>query len=216
MATKEEAVKVLKILHKYHTGLSMLGTISKSRNAYKMLISTILSARARDVVTLPVSKELFKKYPTVKSLANAKQKDVEKIIKRIGFYKNKAKNIIKAAKTMQNKYKGKVPRDEKELKKLPGVGQKVAACMLVYAFGKPAIPVDTHVFRVSNRLGWVKTKTPEKTQGALENLVPKKYWMIVNEVLVLHGQTICLPRIPKCSKCPVNKHCKKRGVKKHD
>ncbi|MBW3001578.1 endonuclease III [Candidatus Woesearchaeota archaeon] len=213
MVKKEEVVKVLKILHKYHKGLSMLGTMSKSRNSYKMLISTILSARARDVVTLPVSKELFKKYPNVKSLANAKQRDVEKIIKRIGFYKNKAKNIIGAARAVQNKYKGKVPRDEKELRKLPGVGQKVAACMLVYAFGKPAIPVDTHVFRVSNRLGWVKTKTPEKTQGALEKLVPKRYWMIVNEVLVLHGQTICLPR-PKCTKCPVNKYCKKVGVKK--
>lgn len=216
MASKEEVVKVLKILHKYHTGLSMLGTMSKSRNAYKMLISTILSARARDVVTLPVSKELFKKYPNVKSLANAKQKDVEKIIKRIGFYKNKAKNIIEAARTVQKKYKGKVPKEEKELRKLPGVGQKVAACMLVYAFGKPAIPVDTHVFRVSNRLGWVKTKTPEKTQPVLEKLIPKKYWMIVNEVLVLHGQTICLPQKPKCFKCPVEKYCKKKGVKKHD
>jgi endonuclease-3 len=216
MVKKEEVVTVLKILHKYHTDLSMLGTMSKSRNSYKMLISTILSARARDVVTLPVSRELFKKYPNIKSLANAKQKDVEKIIKRIGFYKNKAKNIIGAAKAVQNKYKGKVPRDEKELRKLPGVGQKVAACMLVYAFGKPAIPVDTHVFRVSNRLGWVKTKTPEKTQGALEKLVPKKYWMIVNEVLVLHGQTICLPQRPKCSNCPINKYCKKVGVKKHD
>ncbi len=214
MVSKEEVVKVLKILKKYHKGLSMLGTMSKSKNAYKMLISTILSARARDIVTLPVSKELFKKYPTLKSLANAKQKDVEKIIQRIGFYRNKTKNIISAAQAVQNKYKGKVPRDEKELMKLPGVGQKVAACMLVYAFGKPAIPVDTHVYKVSHRLGWVKTKTPEKTQGALEKLIPRRYWMIVNEVLVLHGQTIC-KRIPKCSKCPVNKYCKKIGVKKH-
>ena len=215
MTSKEEVVKVLKILQKYHKGLSMLGTMSKSKNSYKMLISTILSARARDVVTLPISKELFKKYPTLKSLANAKQRDVERVIKRIGFYRNKAKNIIGAAQTVQNKYKGKVPRDEKELMKLPGVGQKVAACMLVYAFDKPAIPVDTHVFKVSNRLGWVKTKTPEKTQGVLEKLIPKRYWMIVNEVFVLHGQTICLPQRPKCSKCPVNKYCKKIGVKKH-
>jgi endonuclease-3 len=214
MVSKEEAVKVLKILQKYHKGLSMLGTVGKSKNNYKILISTILSARARDVVTLPISKELFKKYPTMKSLANAKQKDVEKIIKSIGFYKNKAKNIIGAAKAVQNKYKGKVPNDEKELLKLPGVGKKVAACMLVYAFNKPAIPVDTHVHKVSNRLGWVDTKTPEKTQKALEKLVPKRYWTIVNEVLVLHGQTICLPR-PRCSKCPVAKYCKKKGVKKH-
>jgi len=214
MVSKKEAVKVLKILQKYHKGLSMLGNMGKSKNNYKILISTILSARARDVVTLPISKELFKKYPTMKSLANAKQKDVEKIIKRIGFYKNKAKNIIGAAKTVQNKYKGRVPNTEKELLKLPGVGKKVAACMLVYAFNKPAIPVDTHVHKVSNRLGWVDTKTPEKTQKALEKLVPKRYWTIVNEVLVLHGQTICLPR-PRCSKCPIAKYCKKKGVKKH-
>ena len=214
MVSKEEVVKVLKILQKYHKGLSMLGNIGKSKNNYKILISTILSARARDVVTLPISKELFKKYPTMKSLANAKQKDVEKIIKRIGFYKNKAKNIIGAARTVQNKYKGRVPNTEKELLKLPGVGKKVAACMLVYAFNKPAIPVDTHVHKVSNRLGWVDTKTPEKTQKALEKLVPKKYWTIVNEVLVLHGQTICLPR-PKCFKCPIARYCKKKGVKKH-
>jgi len=214
MVKKEEVVKVLKILHKYHKGLSMLGTMGKSKNTYKILISTILSARARDVVTLPLSKKLFKSYPSMRSLANAKQKDIENIIKPIGFYRNKAKNIIGAAQAVQNKYKGRVPSDEKELLKLPGVGKKVAACMLVYAFNKPAIPVDTHVFKVSNRLGWVKTKNPDKTQIALEKLVPKRYWKIVNEVLVLHGQTICLPR-PKCSKCPVSKYCKKIGVKKH-
>ena len=214
MTSKEEAVKVLKILQKNYKNISMLGRVSKIKNNYKMLITTILSARAKDTVTLPVSKALFKKYPTLKSLANAKQKDVEKIIKKIGFYRNKAKNIIGAAKTVQKKYKGKVPNIEKELQTLPGVGPKVAGCMLVYAFGKPAIPVDTHVFKISNRLGWVKTKTPEKTRTALEKLIPKRYWKIVNEVLVLHGQTICLPR-PRCFKCPVEKYCKKIGVKKN-
>ena len=109
MVQKEEVVKVLRILNRYHKGLSMLGTIGKSKNTYKILISSILSARARDVVTLPLSKQLFKKYPTMRSLANAKQRDVEKIIKSIGFYKNKAKNVIGAAQTVQNKYKGKVP-----------------------------------------------------------------------------------------------------------
>jgi len=216
MVKKEEIVKALKILQKHYKKKSMLGRVGKTDNPYKMLITTILSARAKDEVTYPVSKKLFKKYSSFKSLANAKQKDVEKIIKKIGFYKTKAKRIIKTAKIIRNKYNGKVPDTEKELKKLPGVGQKVAACMLVYAFGKPAIPVDTHVHRVSNRLGWVKTKNPNKTQTKLEKLIPKKYWKIVNEVLVLHGQNICLPRVPKCSKCPINKYCKKTGVKKYD
>lgn len=216
MTKKETVVKVLKKLQKHYKDLSMLGRVGKTDNPYKILITTILSARAKDEVTYPVSKKLFKKYPNFKSLADAKQKDVEKVIKSIGFYKTKAKRIIKTAKTIRDKYNGKVPDTEKELKKLPGVGQKVAACMLVYAFDKPAVPVDTHVHRVSNRLGWVKTKQPNKTQTKLEKLIPKKHWTVVNEVFVLHGQNICLPRVPKCSDCPVNKYCKKVGVKKHD
>ncbi|MBW2985982.1 endonuclease III [Candidatus Woesearchaeota archaeon] len=214
MVKKEETVIVLKILRKYYTGLSMLGRVGKKDSNYKILITTILSARARDEVTFPISRKLFKKYPSLTSLANAKQKDVETVIKSIGFYKNKAKNIIGAAQTVQKKYKGKVPSTAKELKTLPGVGPKVASCMLVYAFDKPAIPVDTHVYKVSNRLGWVKTKTPEKTQIALEKLIPKRYWKMVNEVLVLHGQNICVPQRPRCSKCPVVKYCKRIGVKK--
>ena len=214
MVKKEETVIVLKILRKYYTGLSMLGRVGKKDSNYKILITTILSARARDEVTFPISRKLFKKYPSLTSLANAKQKDVETVIKSIGFYKNKAKNIIGAAQTVQKKYKGKVPSTAKELRDLPGVGPKVASCMLVYAFDKPAIPVDTHVYKVSNRLGWVKTKTPEKTQIALEKLIPKRYWKIVNEVLVLHGQKICLSQRPRCSKCPVVKYCKRIGVKK--
>lgn len=214
MVKKEEIIIVLKTLRKYYTGLSMLGKVGKKDSNYKILITTILSARARDAVTYPISREVFKKYPNCKSLANAKQKDVEKIIQPIGFYKNKAKNIIAAAKAVQKKYKGKVPSTDKELKTLPGVGPKVSACLLVYAFDKPAIPVDTHVHKVCNRLGWVKTKTPEKTQKALEQLIPKKYWKIVNEVLVLHGQTICLSQRPKCNECPIKKYCKKIGIKK--
>jgi endonuclease III len=214
MPSKESIITILKLLQKQQNGISMLGKISKSGNPYRVLISTILSARAKDTVSYPISKSVFKKYPDAKSLAKAKQKNVEKIIKSIGFYRNKAKNIIGSARIVQRKYGGKVPRIKAELMELPGVGSKVAGCVLVYAFGISAIPVDTHVHRLSNRLGWVKTKTPEQTERALEQLIPRKYWIDVNELLVTHGQTICAPITPKCSICPVRKYCKRVGVKK--
>ena len=214
MAKEKAIITILKLLQKHQTGISMLGRISKSGNPYRVLISTILSARAKDTVSYPISNAVFKKYPDAKSLARAKQKNVEKIIKSIGFYRNKAKNIIGSARIVQIKYGGKVPRTKSELMELPGVGSKVAGCVLVYAFGISAIPVDTHVHRLSNRLGWVKTKTPEQTERALEQLVPRKYWIDVNELLVTHGQTICAPITPKCSICPVRKYCRKVGVKK--
>jgi len=212
---KETIIKTIASLKRFQKTDSMLEQISKAKSPFKVLISTILSARAKDTVTLPLSKEVFKRYTDAKKLARAKQKDVEKIIKPIGFYRNKAKNIIQTAGIIHKKYKGKVPRTKTELMELPGVGTKVAGCVLVYAFGEPAIPVDTHVHRVSNRLGWTKTKTPEKTEKELEKIIPKRYWLDVNELLVVHGQTICFPRIPRCSKCPIAKYCKKTGVKKH-
>ena len=173
-----------------------------------------MSARARDEVTEVIAANLFKKYPTAKSLANANPKDVKKIIKSIGFYNAKTKSVIGAAKKVTTEHKGKVPKDWEGLLGLPGVGRKVAGCVRVYAYGLDAIPVDTHVFRISNRLGWVKTKDPNKTEQALIKLVPKKYWQLVNDTLVSHGKTICVPGVPKCSKCPVFKYCKRVGVKK--
>ena len=129
--------------------------------------------------------EPIKKYPNAKSLANAKLQDVKEIIKPIGFYNNKAKNIIKTSKILVKDYNSKVPNTMQELIKLPGVGRKVASCVLVYAFNKAAIPVDVHVHKISNRLGWVKTKTPEQTEKALEKIIPKKYWLILNDVFVV-------------------------------
>ncbi|MBD3259738.1 endonuclease III [Candidatus Woesearchaeota archaeon] len=204
---------VLKKLTEYH-GTTMLGEFSSRYNKWQVLVSTILSARARDEVTMPLCKELFSKYPTMQKLAKANIKDVEKLIKRIGFYRNKAKNIVQASRMILEKFKGKVPSKREELMKLPGVGSKVAGCVRVYAFNEPSIPVDTHVHRIVNRLGWVKTKTPDQTEQQLEKIVPKRYWKLVNELLVYHGKTICLSQIPRCSECVVEKYCKKVGVKK--
>ena len=172
-----------------------------------ILIGTILSARTRDENTSAVVKKLFLKYKTARSLARAKVSDVEKIIKSTGFYHVKARRVIEVASIIDSKYYGKVPDDLNELLNLPGVGRKTANCVLVYAFEKPAIPVDTHVHRISNRLGLVETKTPEETEFALMEKIPKKYWLQINDTFVMYGQNICKPISPMCDVCQIKKEC---------
>lgn len=213
MVKKEAVIEVLNALKKSTYRKSMLGAKQFSETKFQILISTILSARAKDTTTIPVSRELFKKYPDAKTLANVRQKGVERIICRIGFYRNKAKNIINTAKIINKEFWGRVPASKQELLSLPGVGPKVANCVLVYAFNKPCIPVDTHVHKVANRLGWVRTKATEQTEKALERIVPKKYWPRVNELFVLHGQDVC-KRIPLCSECGIFKYCRRINVVK--
>jgi endonuclease III len=212
MDKKQRIQKIISIL-KENYGNTMLAVLSNF-DSWKILIATILSARSKDEQTEPIARALFKKYKNAKQLANAPVKDVEKIIKKIGFYHQKAKYIIETSKLIINEFKGKVPNDYERLMKCPGVGRKVAGCVLVYAFGIAAIPVDTHVHRISNRLGWVKTKDPEKTEVELLRIVPKKQWFLVNDVLVNHGKTICNPISPFCSKCSIIKYCERVGVKK--
>lgn len=204
---------VLCTLQDTQNNSTMLSRLSKKYEPYKIVISTILSARAKDEVTEIIAERLFEKYPTPEKLSHAKQQDVIQIIRKIGFYNVKSKNIINAAKMIVNEFNGKVPNTLQGLLKLPGVGRKVANCVLVYSFKKDAIPVDTHVHRISNRLGWVTTKTPEKTETALEKLVPRKHWQTINDTLVTHGKTTCTPINPFCSRCPIYKHCKRIGVK---
>lgn len=208
MTTVIPVLKALESFQKQETMLSQFG----KRSSFQILISTILSARTKDTTTIPICKKLFEKYPSAEQLAKAKSSDVQRIIYGIGFYKTKAARIIEVAKILVEKYGGGVPADIEKLLDLPGVGRKTANCVLVYAFRKPSIPVDTHVHRISNRLGWVKTKSPEETELALQKIVPKKYWVDVNEHLVTHGQTICVPISPFCSKCPVFKYCRRIGV----
>ncbi len=212
MVKHSEIDIVLKKLLKSQGIETMLGKMGRKYDAFKVLISTILSARAKDEVTEVVSAELFRKYPTAARLADARKADVIKIIRRIGFFNNKSKNVINAAKMLVSDFDSRVPKNLDDLVKLPGVGRKVANCVLVYAFGIDAIPVDTHVFRLSNRLGWVKTKTPEETEEKLMKLIPRKHWQIVNDTFVAHGKTICVPVSPFCSKCPIYKYCKRVGI----
>jgi endonuclease-3 len=172
-----------------------------------ILIGTILSARTRDENTSSVVKILFSRYKTARELANAKVSDVEKIIKKTGFYHVKAKRIIEVASIIDSKFSGKVPETMKELLSLPGVGRKTANCVLVYAFNEPAIPVDTHVHRISNRLGLVKTKIPEETEVELMKKIPRRYWTRINDTFVMYGQNICKPISPMCYACQIKREC---------
>jgi len=205
--------KVLKILEDEYDNVSMLGSFT-DKSPFQQLIATVLSARNRDDQTSKVVEKLFPKYPTAEALSKAEIADLEKMVKQTGFYKVKARRIKGIAQILIDNYNGEVPDDFDELLTIPGIGRKTAGCVMVYAFKKPAIPVDTHVHRISNRLGWVKTKTPEETEQVLMKIVPKKHWMLVNEGLVLHGQNICKPITPICSKCAVSRYCKRIRVKR--
>ena len=196
-SVKPPRMTALRELHEAETG-----------GPFSILIGTILSARTKDENTTKVVKVLFSEYKNAKQLANAKVKDVEKIIKSIGFYHVKSKRIIEVAKIIDSKYKGKVPDDLDKLVELPGVGRKTANCVLVYAYEKPAIPVDIHVHRISNRLGLVETKTPEDTEQELMKKIPKKYWIEINDTFVMYGQNICKPISPMCDVCKIKRRCK--------
>ena len=195
-AVKPPRITALRDLHDAETG------------PFSILIGTILSARTKDETTTKAVKALFLKYKNPKDLGNAKVKDVEKIIRSIGFFHVKSKRIIEVSKIIHQKYKDKVPEDLDTLVQLPGVGRKTANCVLVYAFEKPAIPVDIHVHRISNRLGLVDTKNPEDTEQELMKKIDKKYWIDINDTFVMYGQNICKPISPMCDVCKITKSCK--------
>lgn len=181
----------------------------RKREPFKILISTILSARTRDANTRAATEKLFAKYNKPQLIAEANLEDLKELIRSTGFYKVKAARIKEVSKIIHEKYNGKVPEDFEELINLPGVGAKTANCVLVYAFQIPAIPVDTHVHRISNRLGWVDTKTPENTEKELKKIIPKELWLKLNRLFVKFGQQICVPINPKHDICPIEKICPK-------
>ena len=177
------------------------------RDPYRVLISTILSQRTKDENTNRAATNLFEVFPTPESLAGADVHEVESLIKPAGFHKVKAGNIKRVASLLVSEYEGNVPDDLDSLLKLPAVGRKTANCVLVYAFGKPAIPVDTHVHRISNRLGLVRTKNPDQTEESLSNVVPERYWVRLNELFVRFGQDVCRPISPFCYGCELAGLC---------
>ena len=174
---------------------------------FHVLIATILSQRTKDDNTRKASDNLFHKYPTIEAIAEADPADVAALIRPAGFPNQKAKAITECCRILRDQYGCKVPEDTDEMTKLPMVGRKTAACVRSYAMEIPSVCVDTHVHRISNLMGLVKTKTPEETEYALMELTPQERWSDINRYLVRHGQEICQPNRPHCEKCMVNDMC---------
>ncbi len=212
----ETIIKILKILESLNLNAPVVTIIKERTNdPYRILISTILSLRTKDEVTHKASKRLFNSADAPDKMIKLTVKQIEKLIYPVGFYHTKAKNIIEISKILIDKYEGKVPDNIDELLELPGVGRKTANLVVTLGFAKEGICVDTHVHRISNRLGYVKSKNPYETEMQLREKLPRNWWIKYNDLLVAFGQTICKPVSPLCSKCPVEKYCPKIGVKKH-
>ncbi|MEM5792760.1 MAG: endonuclease III [Candidatus Aenigmatarchaeota archaeon] len=185
------------------------------KDPYKILIACLLSLRTKDEVTNKAVKRLFELGDTPEKMVKLSEKEIQKAIYPVGFYRKKSKIIKKISIDLIKNYNSKVPDNMEDLLKLSGVGRKTANIVLTLGFNKPGIAVDTHVHRISNRLGLVSTKKPEETEFALKKVLPKKYWIEYNNLLVTFGQNICLPIKPKCSICKISSYCKKIGVKNH-
>ena len=181
---------------------------------YRVLIATILSLRTRDEVTLASSERLFLLAETPQAMLSLSLEEIEAAIYPAGFYKTKAKTIHAISEILLSEYEGEVPSTRDELMKLPGVGIKTANLTLNLGFGIEAICVDCHVHKIANRMGWVSTKTPEETEVALQSVMPRRFWIPLNELLVIYGQLICTSVSPWCSRCPQQQNCPKVGVKK--
>jgi len=186
---------------------------AKTKDPFKILIATILSARTNDKTTAIVCKKLFAKVNSAKDLEKLNVKQIEKLIYPVGFYKNKAKYLKKLPVVLKKKFNNELPRTIEELIELPGVGRKTANLVMAVAFKIPAICVDVHVNRIMNRFGYIKTKNPLETEMALRKKLPKKYWLKINYIIVAFGQNLCKPINPQCNICPVYQYCKRVGVK---
>jgi len=181
---------------------------------FRILIGCVISLRTKDDVTYPATERLFAKAATPEAMARLAEPIVAKAIYPAGFYRTKAKQIRAISKILRDRHGGGVPDTIEALLELPGVGRKTANLTVTLGFGKPGICVDTHVHRIVNRLGWVATTSPDKTEQALRAILPKRWWISINETLVRHGQQVCKPLSPVCSTCPVERKCRKAGVER--
>lgn len=209
--------KVISLIREEFRGLKKptVRRTSEKRDPFKTLIACLLSLRTKDENTAKASSSLFKVADTPEKILRLPIKKLEKLIYSSGFYKKKARTIKDVSKVLVEKYNSKVPSNIDKLMEIKGIGRKTATICMVYGFNKPDyIPTDVHVHVISNRLGWVKTKTPEQTELELMKIIPKKYWYELNTLFVLFGKNICVSISPFCSKCVVRKYCKRVGVKR--
>lgn len=208
MAMKKEKVnEILDLLEKEYPDAECALDYD---SVFHLLLAVVLSAQTTDVSVNKVTPELFKKYETPKQLAQADEKEVAEIIRTIGMYRTKSKNIINMAKMLVEKYDGIVPESDEELVKLPGVGRKTANVVMAVGFGHQRIAVDTHVFRVSNRIGLVNESDVLKTELALMKTIPENRWTKTHHSLIFHGRRCCTARNPKCDECVIKDLCKKK------
>jgi endonuclease-3 len=216
MKKSERINKVMQNLEKYfqYKERTTLNRMRRKPDAFKILVSCLLSLRTQDRNTEKASKALFAVADTPEKILQLSGKKLEKLIYSAGHYKKKAKTLKHVSKILIEKYNGKVPNKKEELLKIKGIGPKTANIVLAFAFGQSVLPIDTHCHRIPNRLGWLKTKTPEQTEKELEKILPKKYWPEFNAIFVVFGKTICQPISPFCSRCPIRKYCLRRGVKR--
>jgi len=193
-------------------------TLNRMRNkpdAFKILISCLLSLRTQDKNTEKASNRLFAVATTPESILSLSDNELENLIFSSGHYKKKARTLKHVSKILLEEFNGEVPETKEELMSIKGIGPKTANIVLAFAFGKEALPIDTHCHRIPNRLGWINTTRPENTEIELSQLLPRGYWKDFNAIFVQFGQTICKPISPLCSQCPIEKLCPKIGVSKH-
>lgn len=207
-------LKTLKLIEKQvqEFNIPWVTEVSKKKDPYKVLISCILSLRTKDKHTAQATNRLFKVASTAYNMVKLSVKKIEKLIYPVGFYRNKARVILKISQRIIQDFNGRVPHRLEDLLGLKGVGRKTANLVLGLSYNIPSICVDTHVHRISNRLGWVKTKLPEETEENLKTIIPKNYWIRLNTLLVAFGQNICVPISPYCSRCYVYSLCKRVRV----
>jgi endonuclease-3 len=207
--------QVIKILKKEikQWKVPIVGRVAqRTRDPFQVLISCVLSLRTQDGTTAEASARLFNVARTPEALCRVPRGKIEKLIYPVGFYRVKSKNIKEISKRLISEYDSKVPDEIDELLKLPGVGRKTANLVVTIGYNKYGICVDTHVHRISNRWGYVKTPTPEKTEFALREKLPKKHWKIINDLLVTYGQNLCRPISPRCGECRIYDYCRRVGV----
>jgi len=209
----ERVMQVFK--ERYQDKTSALMDVSTRKDPFLTLISCLLSLRTKDEVTAKASERLFALAKTPEEMLNLKKEEIAAAIYPVGFYKRKAEQISDICRVLVEKYDSHVPDNLEELLKLRGVGRKTANIVITMGYNKPGIAVDTHVHRISNRLGLVSTKSPNQTEFALRKTLPKQYWIVFNDLLVMHGKTICTPVSPKCSICPITEYCKRAGVTRY-
>ncbi|MFY9397038.1 MAG: endonuclease III [Desulfomonilia bacterium] len=192
----------------------VVSTVARTSDPFQVLVSTMLSLRTKDATTHEAFARLFALAPTPRDMVNTPVEKIELAIFPVGFYKTKARNIREVSRIILEEHGGRVPDDMDALLKLPGVGRKTANLVIILAYGGMGICVDTHVHRITNRWGYVSTKTPDETEMRLREKLPQKYWRVINDYLVPYGQYICLPISPLCSRCRLLSLCERINVKK--